>query len=148
MRRVQLSIGIVGGLILAGGCAVRAPKSNGMDQSAAIEGRSLGLAEVKGEVVAVDREAGRLRVRDPDDREIELRVSPSTPIFFQGGLTSFVEIAEGSPVRAAYSEEGTEKIASWVEIPRPDPSERPVREPLEPVDEPGETEAPAQVPED
>lgn len=148
MRRVQLWVGVLGGVLVAGGCAVRAPKSNGMDQSAALEGRSLGLDEVRGEVVEVDREAGTLRVRDEEEREIELRVGRGTPIFFEGGVSSFGEIAEGSPVRAAYSEEGREKVATWVEVPRPDPNARPPREPLEPAEGGEARETPTLAPED
>lgn len=140
MGWMRLGIGAAGllGLVL-GGCAVRAPKSNGMDQSEAIEGRSLGLEEVRGEVVEIDRDAGTLRVRDQEEREIELRVGAGTPVFYQGGVSSLRDITEGSPVRAAYEKEGREKVATWVEIPRPDPQKRPAREPIEPAEEAGET---------
>lgn len=133
---------------LAASCAVRAPKSNGMDQEMMVEGRSLGIHEVRGEVVRVDHEARTILVRDrEDEREVEIRVVDSTPVFFEGGVASFGEITEGSPVRAAYSMEGREKIASWVEVPRPDPNARPPREPLEPSEEDAETEpAPADRP--
>lgn len=148
MRRVQLWVGLVVGVaFFLGACAVRAPKSNGMDQSAAIEGRSLGLDEVRGEVIEVDRESGTLRVLDGEEREVELRIGASTPIFVEGGISSLGQLVEGSPVRATYSQQGGEKVATWVEVPRPDPNEKPPRKPLEPVDEPSEpVEPPTLVP--
>jgi hypothetical protein len=135
-------------LALAASCAVRAPKSNGMDHELVVEGHSLGIHEVRGEVVRVDPTKRTILVRNrEDEREIEIRVVESTPVFFEGGVASFGEITEGSPVRAAYSIEGPEKIASWVEVPRPDPNARPPREPLEPAGEEAETEpAPADRP--
>jgi len=118
---------------LATGCAIRAPKSNGMDQELVVEGRALGIHEVRGEVIRVDPEAKTLLVRDREDqREVEIRVVDGTPVFFEGGVSSLQEIAEGSPVRAAYSIEGTEMVASWVEVPRPDPRQRPARKPVQP----------------
>lgn len=128
---------------LAAGCAVRAPKSNGMDQELVVEGRALGIHEVRGEVVQVNPESGTIRVRDREDqREVEIRVVDGTPVFYEGGVASLQEISEGSPVRAAYSIEGTEKIASWVEVPRPDPRQRPAREPLQPDGTETEVEPP------
>lgn len=144
MGRMQLGITVGVGamaLCLVGGCAVRAPKSTGMDQSEALQGNSLGIDEVRGEVVEVDREEGILQVRDQEERLIELRVEAGTPVFFQGGVSSLGEIAEGSPVRAAFEKEGMERIATWVEIPRPDPEARPAREPLEPKEDGGEGSA-------
>lgn len=130
MRLALCTVALLG--LMLGACAVRAPKSNGMDQSAALDARSLGLAEVRGEVVRIAPEAGTLRVRGEDDREIELRVGEGTPVFFQGSVSSLDDITEGSPVRAAYVVEGRRKVATWVEIPRPDPNRRPAREPIEP----------------
>lgn len=113
------SLGIAAAALLAStaGCAVHAPRSTGMGQVSEVESSELGLQQVEGEVARIDPREGRILIRQ-EEGEVEIQVPEETPVFLQGGIASLSQITEGNPIRATFAEEGLERVARWVEVPR------------------------------
>lgn len=113
-------------LAFTGGCAARAPRSNGMGQVSEVESAALGLTEVEGKVTRVDPREGTILIQPEAhldeataEEPLELQVGDGTAVFLQGGIGTLDDIEEGALIRATFSNHDDGLVASWVEIPRP-----------------------------
>ncbi|HWV39507.1 MAG TPA: hypothetical protein VN033_13640 [Vulgatibacter sp.] len=114
------------GLAALGACAIgtgeRAPRSTGMGRLTVVDIGPLGLEQVEGTVQSVDANEGILVILRPSGL-LRLELGKDTPIYVEGGVAALRDVEEGWPVRASFTVENGERIAHWVEIPRPE--ERP-----------------------
>jgi len=125
------------GMATLAGCAIgggeRAPRSNGMGRLTVVDIAPLGLEQIEGTVEAVDANEGILVIQRPSGL-VQLELGKDTSIYVEGGVAALRDIEEGAPVRASFTLENGDRIAHWVEVPRPE--EKPEPEGPNPVDAP------------
>jgi len=121
MGRTTIAV-LIGAMSLAG-CAMgggeRAPRSTGMGRLTVVDIGPLGLEQIEGTVKAVDANEGTL-VIERASGDVQLELGKDTSIYVEGGVAALRDIEEGAPVRASFMLENGDRIARWIEVPRPE----------------------------
>lgn len=138
-RNERALVALIGAsLLVAGGCALggeRAPRSTGMGRLTVVDIGPLGLQQIEGTVKSVDANEGILVIERPTG-DLRLETGKDTSIYVEGGVAALRDIEEGAPVRASFTVEGDDRLAHWIEVPRPE------KRPADEEDAPNPVDAP------
>lgn len=112
---------------LLAGCAMqatgRAPRHTGMGRAPTVlDVSQLGTHEIEGRLLSIDTTRGVVEIQQ-EDGIVRLQAAADTAVFVEGGVGGIADLREGAPVRASFAEDGSSRIAHWIEIPRAEPDQ-------------------------